>query len=698
MHKFLRNLVISAIVLICWLALYQVRMNTEAVLLPGIDSISTWVITYTGISFVPTVFFTSGTISNGDLISVYLSSSDSSGSLWTYVATGTLTAIPYNLWAPWTGTITMGTGFYDYTGSNLYLHAFVTNGGWANTWYLMQAITFISGAGWGMSDADRAALYTGTIYSAVLSGGINSNLNTVTASNVTWFSWLYFEAPGSGKLVLLSSLNLESGAVQDFLQHIPLYLEINDGFVSFNPTGSGAALNVNAQIYMYYSPSLSIPSTIDDDINNIIVRDLSGNILASSGMVSSFVCGLSGLYNICGFTAPHFTSFEMRPRLTSVKITSNNTNTSYAKSWNVVTLSFTGSEILSWIVVKINWSTAWVTVTGSNTNWVATKTMGAWDGLIAFTIDYYNLSGWSLYLSWLTVTWTTNSSSVTLDNTLPTLSWAAAVTNLTSQTPRYSFTGSEGGTISYTWGGTCTSINHPTTASSWLNNMTFNALSNATYSWCQFKVTDVAGNPSSWLTIPTFTVNYTAPSGGGGGGTSWTGEVTTWTITHLSWSIVGSTFSLEFNNAYLYAYDIGITTMNTIQKADMTWVLIRAHMAKMMVNYAIKVLGKYPNASSWCTFNDIADQSTEMKNYIKRSCQLGLMWVGMTNFEPNTEVTRAQFGTVLSRALYGEQYNWWTPYYLNHLNALQIHNIITNTDPDLQEIRWYVMLMLFRAQ
>jgi hypothetical protein len=87
-----------------------------------------------------------------------------------------------------------------------------------------------------------------------------------------------------------------------------------------------------------------------------------------------------------------------------------------------------------------------------------------------------------------------------------------------------------------------------------------------------------------------------------------------------------------------------------------------------------------------------------MKNYIKRACELGIMWVGISNFDPSGEVTRAQFGTVLSRTLYGTLYDWWTPYYLNHLNALKTNNIITNTTPDFREIRWYVMLMLFRAQ
>ncbi|MEI7919954.1 MAG: hypothetical protein WCH65_07520 [bacterium] len=39
----------------------------------------------------------------------------------------------------------------------------------------------------------------------------------------------------------------------------------------------------------------------------------------------------------------------------------------------------------------------------------------------------------------------------------------------------------------------------------------------------------------------------------------------------------------------------------------------------------------------------MGNETTEMKTYIKLSCQLGLMGVGMTNFNPNDEITRAQF-------------------------------------------------------
>lgn len=36
-------------------------------------------------------------------------------------------------------------------------------------------------------------------------------------------------------------------------------------------------------------------------------------------------------------------------------------------------------------------------------------------------------------------------------------------------------------------------------------------------------------------------------------------------------------------------------------------------------------------------------------------------------------------------------------FYRNHLKALQTAWIIKNTDPTLEELRWYVMLMLMRA-
>ena len=53
--------------------------------------------------------------------------------------------------------------------------------------------------------------------------------------------------------------------------------------------------------------------------------------------------------------------------------------------------------------------------------------------------------------------------------------------------------------------------------------------------------------------------------------------------------------------------------MPTIQQANINGSLIRAHMAKMMVNYAINVLDRVPDDSLICVFTDTDDQSTEIQ-------------------------------------------------------------------------------------
>ena len=64
------------------------------------------------------------------------------------------------------------------------------------------------------------------------------------------------------------------------------------------------------------------------------------------------------------------------------------------------------------------------------------------------------------------------------------------------------------------------------------------------------------------------------------------------------------------------------------------------------------------------------------------------MGVGITAFKPDDVVTRAQFGTVLSRALYGDMYNDGDPYYLFHLQALQEAKIMNNiATPSASEVR-----------
>jgi hypothetical protein len=181
-----------------------------------------------------------------------------------------------------------------------------------------------------------------------------------------------------------------------------------------------------------------------------------------------------------------------------------------------------------------------------------------------------------------------------------------------------------------------------------------------------------------------------------------------WTDTSnmiIDWIIDGSPYTDEINKAYLYAYRASITTIWDINRADMMWSLLRKHMAKMIVNYAINIIWKIPDDSVNCNFVDMDYEDSEMQDYAKQACQLGLMWLKADwtpsdKFYPWWLVTRSQFGTALSRLIYWEVHNAanGTNRYEWHLTALKSNWIMNNiAKPNMTEKRWYVMLMLMRA-
>lgn len=161
-----------------------------------------------------------------------------------------------------------------------------------------------------------------------------------------------------------------------------------------------------------------------------------------------------------------------------------------------------------------------------------------------------------------------------------------------------------------------------------------------------------------------------------------------------------ASYSDELQGAYDYSATNGITSAASIDTANMYGSLTRVAMAKMMANYAIEVLGQTPDTTKACTFADVSSAlDAQYDNGVTKACQLGLMGVGITKFNPNGLVTRAEFGTTLSRALYGDANNVDTnPYYAEHLNALKDAGIMTKIDtPSQLEVRGYVMLMMQRA-
>ena len=245
--------------------------------------------------------------------------------------------------------------------------------------------------------------------------------------------------------------------------------------------------------------------------------------------------------------------------------------------------------------------------------------------------------------------------------------------------------------------------------------------------WNAITVTDNKFTmPAKDVTVSaTFTAKSSggSSSGGGGGGssksttktttTTWDAKTTTdtkTTDTSKTDSTVdgnnnGNTpaynndFSKEFNDAYQFAYKNGITTMPSIEEADMYGPLTRIAMAKMLSQYAINVLGKTPDTTKVVpTFPDVDEKlNADYNNWVVLAYQLGIMWINVDKYRPFDLVTRAEFGTALSRMLYGLADWEWDLWYKTHLDKLMNEEIITVDTPNLQELRGYVMIMLMRS-
>ena len=160
---------------------------------------------------------------------------------------------------------------------------------------------------------------------------------------------------------------------------------------------------------------------------------------------------------------------------------------------------------------------------------------------------------------------------------------------------------------------------------------------------------------------------------------------------------LADTYTQELKDAYNRAYSKWITTQPTIDNANMKGKITREEMAKMISNYAINILWKTPDTTKSCYFLD-SNINPDLVQYVTKSCQLWLMGQWVTSFRPKDNVTRAEFWTVLSRALWWDQNEWWTTYYQNHLKALKEEWIMNNiSSPMDKEVRGYVMLMMMRS-
>ena len=157
----------------------------------------------------------------------------------------------------------------------------------------------------------------------------------------------------------------------------------------------------------------------------------------------------------------------------------------------------------------------------------------------------------------------------------------------------------------------------------------------------------------------------------------------------------------EFQEALQWGYENGLTSYNTFDEFMPYGVLNREQAAKFFGVWAEDVLGKTPDTTRNCEFND-ADQITPvLRPYVVKACQLGLFNGDADgNFNPHQQLSKAVALVLIVRALEGQKDEnatpWWRNYY-ERAAELGITNDSMDQVAQKPAYRIETMVMLYRA-
>lgn len=234
-------------------------------------------------------------------------------------------------------------------------------------------------------------------------------------------------------------------------------------------------------------------------------------------------------------------------------------------------------------------------------------------------------------------------------------------------------------------------------------------------------VSSEAGSGSTWavahirtvynsLSMPSYgggngnrEIEYLTPNGGTGNdnmtGSSSTGTAVTGNISTTTTGASTTTGAVVQSTGSTVTWTTGV--LPAWPSANPRWITMtvvplpagaieRKDAARMFVFFA-KILDKNRQLNTSCVYPDIYGYGIDDmdRSYILEACRMGLMglkadWSVAETFVPYGIFSKTQFGTVLSRMLYGDKYNSINPddanRYGSHLSVLQNAWLISKED------------------
>ena len=159
----------------------------------------------------------------------------------------------------------------------------------------------------------------------------------------------------------------------------------------------------------------------------------------------------------------------------------------------------------------------------------------------------------------------------------------------------------------------------------------------------------------------------------------------------------------EFVDSVNWMYDNGLTRFSDSEDFMPGASLTREQGAKFLVEFANSSLSgcMVATPSTMCDFSDLDMADPTLAPYITQACEAGLMKGSNGMFMPKGVMSRAQFFTVLIRALEGDKNENVDPRWDEYFSSAASRGITTETDTYAQGRslnRYQAALMLYRSR
>ncbi|SDL38070.1 gliding motility-associated C-terminal domain-containing protein [Pedobacter sp. ok626] len=294
----------------------------------------------------------------------------------------------------------------------------------------------------GVNTSDFSITSTGITAPAVTFVSGSNNTRTVTVNTGTGSGTLRLDLKSSGTGIINTVGNeiqagYTAGEVYTIDKVIPTLINVtiasNNANTAKAKTGDVVTLSFTASETIG-TPVVSIfgnTATVTNITANDWTATYTTQITNANGIIPfniafADVAGNVGIAVTATTNASSVTFDKTVPALTTVAIVSNNASNQTAKTGNIITLTFAASEAVALPVVTIAGNPVVPTSAGGNSFTAAyTLTGTETEGAVAFNIAFTDLTG----NAGTDITATTNSSSVTYDKMVPTLSGVTIASN-----------------------------------------------------------------------------------------------------------------------------------------------------------------------------------------------------------------------------------------------------------------------------